>query len=419
MTALPAGLLIPESLLTTSGFVAFSLFVALNTVIYLGLTLAKFVPWPTPVRPVTVRRLLPEVADKEPHMPPSLSHVSGQSDETETHLRKAEARTTIPLGLGLVGALTVLVGLVNAVLYLNTMGPAILIGAVLGLALLVLSQLLARTSLSDNFMIWSWTSAMLVLLGETAWRAAVLDSAVLLAYSAMALIIIAPISMSWAAGITAAAIGVIPIAIAGSLVSVVDTVSWSIAAVTAALASLVLLRLRLVAVSRLAAEQQRSTALSSTDPTTGAFTRTGLLALAPTVADAATRSGADVCVVICDVTDLRALNEQYGLTYGDDILRVNVRALWQSLPEGALVAHWSGSDLLCLCIGSIPDNSAIHADVTAALETSGICLGKRKPTLSIGSATGDPATTTLEGLLAQAWGDLESAEVSMPEAGTP
>lgn len=412
MTALPAGIVLPDAVLTSTWFIGFSLFVALNTVIYLGLTLAKFMPWPTQVRPATVRHLLPLAAEREYAMPPSLR---GDADsppsppDAEQSIRKAEARDTIPLGLGLVGALTVLVGLINTILYLNAIGPLILLGPILGLLLIALSQFLARARVGDSGLIWSWTLAMLVLVIETAWRAAVLDSAVLLAYSAMALIVIPPIAMSWRAGIVAAIVGVVPIAIAGYFVSFVDTVSWAIAAVTASLAGLVILRLRLTAVSRLAEEQQRSHALASTDPTTGAFTRTGLLALAPTVAEAATRADAQVAVVLCVVDDLPTLNEAYGFAYGDDVLRVTVRAMWNALPEGTLVSRWGGSDVLGLAIGALPAVEAIRTAIDDGIAASGIALGKRPPSFSVATAHGDPSRVTLEELVARAERDLPGA----------
>lgn len=411
MMALPAGIVLPQSALTSPWFIGFSLFVALNTVIYLGLTLAKFTPWPTQVRPATVRQLLPRTAEREYSMPPSPHGITPTSTalSAETSLREADARGTIPLGLGLVGGLTVLVGLINTILYLGTIGPLILLGPILGLLLLALSQVLARARVSDAAMVWSWTVAMLVLVVETSWRAAVLDSAVLLAYSAMALMVIPPIAMSWKAAITAVVIGVVPICIAGYYVSLVDTVSWGIAAVTGSLAGLVLLRLRLTAVARLADEQQRSNALASTDPTTGAFTRTGLLALAPTVAEAAARTHAEVGVALCDVDDLAALNEDYGFAYGDDVLRVTVRALWSALPEGALVSRWGGSDSLGLAIGALPSPEEIRAAVDAAVTASGIALGKRPPTISVGTAHGDPARDTLEEIVARASRELGRA----------
>ena len=55
MTAGVAGLLLPESVLTSPWFLLLATVVAFNTIIYVGLTLAKLIPWPQQFHPQWVR----------------------------------------------------------------------------------------------------------------------------------------------------------------------------------------------------------------------------------------------------------------------------------------------------------------------------------------------------------------------------
>lgn len=406
MSALPAGILLPESILTAPWFGVFAAFVAFNTVIYLGLTLAKFIPWPAPVGPTALRRVIPldpeEVSTMRFKAPSSPTTTAA-----EIRLRGESARETIPVAFTLVGALTVLVSLVNTALYLATVGPTVLVGAVAGVVLIILGQVVSRTRISNSVAVWTWSLAMVFLVCETSWRAAVLNSAVLLAYAAMALLVAAPVSLSWPAGITAAILGLVPIAFAGYDVSAVDTVSWVIAAATGSVASLVLLYLRITAIDRIAEEERRATTLASTDPLTGTFSRTGLITLAPSIADAAATSGSDVSVVTCTLPDLSRINAEYGFEYGADVLGATARALRASLPPRAIVARWSGDQFLAVMTGNAPPRDVLHEDIVANLDLTGIALGKRPLTITVGTATGTPDATTLEALVAEA--ELASA----------
>ena len=401
MITMPAGLLLPSDVLTQPWFGVFGLFVAFNTIIYLGLTAAKFVPWPTQVQPRQVRHFLPLSTEDTAMKTPRRSEFQALGASARD-LREAQAAQTVPLAMALVGALTAAIGMLYVLLYYADEGPAMLVGPVYGLILIVLSLVLARTRPRPRVAVWMWTLLMLGFIAETSWRASVLDSAVPLAFTVVALGFTAPISLSWPAGIFAAIAGAVPIIAAGAEVSVVDTLSWTLAAVTAALSSLVLLYLRIVSLDQIAEEQDRANALASTDPRTGTFSRTGLIALAPSIADAAERSGDEVSVVTCAVTDLSRINAEYGFDYGGDVLGATARALTASLPPRALVARWSGDEFLAVMTGDAPTPEALRREIIANLDLTGIALGKRPLTVAVGTATGNPATTTLEALVAEA-----------------
>ncbi len=401
MSALPAGILLPSDILIQPWFGLFGLFVALNTIIYLGLTAAKLVPWPAPVHPSSVRDIL-NSHPEEHSMPNAYRSAFRELDNPAQDLRDAAARQTIPMALALVGALTATVALLYILVYYDSSGPVLLFGPVYGFILIVASLVLARTRASATTMRWTWTVLLALLIAENSWRADLIDSAVPLAYSLVCLGFLAPITLSWSFGAAGAIPGVIPVTIGGYFVSVVDTFSWGLASVTAALASLVLLYLRVTALDRIAEERARAEMLATTDVRTGTFSRTGLIALAPSVAASAELSEEEVGVVACLLPELTMLNANYGFEYGGEVLLATARSLRASLPERALLARWSGDSFLAVMSGEAPAAATIRGEVEQRLRDSGIALGKTPITVRVGTASGLPTLATLEGLVAEA-----------------
>ena len=401
MSALPAGILLPSDILIQPWFGLFGLFVALNTIIYLGLTAAKLVPWPAPVHPSSVRDIL-NPHPEEHSMPNAYRSAFRELDNPAQDLRDAAARQTIPMALALVGALTATVALLYILVYYDSSGPVLLFGPVYGFILIVASLVLARTRASATTMRWTWTVLLALLIAENSWRADLIDSAVPVAYSLVCLGFLAPITLSWSFGAAGAIAGVIPVTIGGYFVSVVDTFSWGLASATAAAASLVLLYLRVTALDRIAEERARAEMLATTDVRTGTFSRTGLIALAPSVAAAAELSDEDVGVVACLIPELMMLNANYGFDYGGEVLLTTARSLRSSLPERALLSRWSGDTFLAIMSGEPPPAAQLQAEVEQRLRDSGIALGKTPITVRIGTAEGRPSVTTLEGLVAEA-----------------
>lgn len=402
MNPIPSGILLPAGVLEAPWFAVFGLFVAFNTIIYLGLTAAKIVPWPRQIQPREVRQFVP-LTDGE-SMPKTTLPARALVDDSARSLRENQAAATIPLAMALVGALSTTVGLLYVVLFLADEGPNLIVGPVYGVVLIVLSLLLARRRPRPRVTIWIWTLLMLGFIAETSWRAAVIDSAVPLAFSIVALGFTAPIALSWGAGIFAAVAGALPIIIAGAEVSIVDTLSWALASVSAALSSLVLLYLRVASLDQIDEEQRRASSLASTDPRTGTFSRAGLIALAPTIAEAAEQSHTRVSVIACRIPDLSALNASYGFDYGAAVLGTTARALRASLPDRALIARWSGNEFLAVMTGDAPISLELEHRVREGIATSGIALGKAPVHIRIGSASGSPDSATLETLVAEAEG---------------
>jgi hypothetical protein len=74
MTSLinPGGILLSADVFQSAWFECLAAFVAFNTLIYVGLTLAKLIPWPRMMRPVEIRSWLEQALRR-----PSAASTSG------------------------------------------------------------------------------------------------------------------------------------------------------------------------------------------------------------------------------------------------------------------------------------------------------------------------------------------------------
>lgn len=401
-SVIPAGVLFPASTLTSAWFLTFALMVAFNTVIYLGLTTAKIVPWPAQIHPRRVRALLPDTFDKEPVMQRSRrGRPNGPQPPAHT-LREQAALNSIPRAFGLLGILVIVISLIILVLDVQ-LGTILPIGSlVFGVLLVGVAPVLSRPRMSLPVAVWAWTGTVSLFVLVMAWNAILSDSAIYLTYGVVGMTLIPAVAMSWPASFVAGGICLPAIITAGAIVEVVSTPYWAVAAVAAYIVGLISLQVRLVALDRLSLEQERFNALATSDPLTGLLSRNGLITVAPAVASAVERTNEGVYVALIAVDDLQGLNADYGLAYGDFVLISVARALQSSIPEGDLPSRWSGNQFLVLGIGQAPPESTFMGALETALVDSGVALGKRPVRLRLSVANGDPQHTTLEALIAEA-----------------
>ena len=187
-----------------------------------------------------------------------------------------------------------------------------------------------------------------------------------------------------------------------------------IAGVTALLVSAMLLRLRLNAIAEWSREKTLSQQLVTTDVLTGTLTARGLLTVVPAIASIAERTGEHVLLIDIHIQDLSKANAQYGIRYGDDVVRAVANTINKVVRTGDLVARWEGTEFVIAGLGRSPNADSLSERVQQALHTSGINLGKRPMRLSVGTAAGDPRETTFDQLLTEARARRELSEVAWP-----
>ena len=404
----PAGILLPESILSAPWFAAFAVAVAFNTIVYLGLTFSKLVPWPAQVHPSRVRALLPTSLWKEESMPRIRQEARKSPDNPFRILRASSVKLNVPRGLALTGALVVLVALVNSAVDAGQDGGFRIAAFVYGLLMIVLSQVLDRGRANPTTMTWAWVAAVTILVATMCWDSVRLDSSVSITYAIIAMLITPAISLSWPAALAAGAVQVSLVTTAAYLVQAVSTPLWGVAGFTALIAGYVLLHLRLNVIDNLSLEQMRTTRLQTTDALTECLSRPGLITVAPPILSAASRANSEVFIALVDIIDMQGTNATYGTEYGDRVLQATARAIATCLPDAAL-ARWDGDAFAALGVGEAPDRGSLAATVNQAVERSGVWLGKVPITVRAGVVSGPPGTEVIGRLADLASSDLRPA----------
>jgi diguanylate cyclase (GGDEF)-like protein len=97
-------------------------------------------------------------------------------------------------------------------------------------------------------------------------------------------------------------------------------------------------------------EKNRNLAfLSIHDSLTGLFNRNFILQRAEEAVNAFERFKQPVCLIVMDVDHFKRINEKYGHSTGDRLLKVIAEASSRSLREVDLIARWGGEEFLILC----------------------------------------------------------------------
>jgi len=399
MSPVIAGLLLPQSTLSQPWFLTFALIVGFNTLIYLGLTVSKLIPWPPQVHPDRVRAILPSKASEESNVNKRSHAVSRELSEPFDVLRYDAARQTIPQAMVLIGAVMLVVAFANLLVYEEHSTVHSLGAMITAFVFIAVSQILVRRRLAAATIITIWTVFMVVIIGEISYYAADRNEPIILVNAVVLLIMLAPISMSWTAAILGSALAGAAVLTSGWIINSLSSLPWAMASASSVTAGLVLLQLRLTVIDRLGLAQLRANALASTDPLTGMFSRTGLLSLAETIASTAASAGLPVHAVVCDIRDLNTVNHNYGMEYGDEALRVTAKALTQAVPQADLVARWDGDSFLALGVGSIADSHELKRSVERGIANSGITLGKQALSVTVQSVERSPDDTSFEELV--------------------
>lgn len=401
----PQGLLLPESVLSSWWFITLALIVAFNTIIYLGLTLSKLVPWPHQFHPARVRGWLLRLGanvDGDPRLADVPLPRAPESTDPFEALRGGIARRDIPQAFGLFGILVIVVTTVVIIVSRAANLGVSVVQLGLGVAFLLLANITGRRHFRSRTVEWIWVVACTVLVLALLVEAVRTTTLGPVAYAFIMMTAFAPVSLAWRPALTGAGAMLAGLVAAALYADALDTARTITAGASALLLGLVLLRLRLVAAQALADERARSAALATTEPLTGCLTRSGLLSLVPMVAGLAERTTGTVCVIAVDIVHLGEATATYGVRYRDDILRTLATTLRDSVRLGDLVARWSDDDFVVVGVGGRPDAIAMQGRLQAALDTSGVSLGKAPVRIVVGTAAGDPRERTFDDLLADA-----------------
>ncbi len=399
------GIVLPAAVLSSDWFILLLTMVALNTIIYVGLSLAKLVPMPRQAHPNRVRSWM-RALGMDPEKDTAVNRIP-RTESMDTldpyeKMRREIVRRDMPLAFGIAGILVIFVAAAGLIAFGASGMTLHLVELSSGLLLMVCGQLFALRPFRAQTVMWAWAVACVLLVVLSIVRATYYDSPYSLVYAYIVMTAFAPITLFWRPSIAAGVLMLGTLAAATQLGDGSDYVRLIIAGVGALLVSAMLLQLRLKAIAEWCNEKVRSQALVTTDVLTGALTPRGLLTIMPAIAGIAERTGEQVCLMYFGVRDIAKANAQYGSQYADDVLRAVANTIQAAVRRGDLVARWQDGEFLVAGIGGRPNADELVRRVREAMQSIGINLGKWPTDVSVGIAAGDPRQTTFDELLVEA-----------------
>ncbi len=413
MNDVVGGLLLPQSVLSSTWFSVLATVVAFNTLVYIGLTLSKLAPLPKPARTASVRRWLGKFGitiDEEVAMKALPETTWTESDDPHELMRTTVAKRYIPTGLIVLGGLTTVLSLIT--LATDDSGDRQLVelaGLALGLAVLIASQVVIRSSISVAGLRWLWSVSNILVAAALIVDSVYSGNQSPLSYLLILLVGFPSLTMAWYPSVVGSCL--ILAGLIGGAWGISGGEDYRIAfvSVVAAFAGLGLLRLRLLAVDSLADETVAANALATTDLATSMLTRNGLQTLMPALGGIADRMESNVCVIYLEIDQLGEANKKYGIDYGNSVLKIVAEAIAVNVRSGDLVARYAGDAFVIAGLGDKPDAHSLSDRIEATIASSGHALGRIPIRTNVGTAAGSATSETFEALVREAKAASKSA----------
>ena len=395
------GLVFPQDVLISPGFLLLATVVAFNTIIYLGLTLSKFVPWPRQFSPSQVRRAIP-LLQRDPSSEGPTVTKEYLHDNAYDSIRADIAARDIPWSLALVGLAMMGISVVNFALSPANIDASHTAQLLAGLLFVVLALVVGRRRFRSRVVMWVWAITSMLAVGLTAEEAIRDGDQTPLGFALIFLVASAPIAMSWTPALVSSFGQLALFTYATFEVNGVQDQQFALVGLVAAVTGLVLLKLRLESVAAVADQWQAAGALASTDVLTGMLSRPGLHDVLPPVQVAAARAQQWMSVTVVEVVNLAELNKAYGSSYGDEVMRAVARAITASTSQGALRARWAGARFVVVGFGMVPNDVVLAHRIEDTLRADAATLGKAPIEISVATSSGESTPDSVESLYNEA-----------------
>jgi diguanylate cyclase (GGDEF)-like protein len=134
------------------------------------------------------------------------------------------------------------------------------------------------------------------------------------------------------------------------------------------------------------------------DSLTGAANRSLLRDRADHALSIASRTGAPVSVLFCDLDDFKTVNDSLGHAHGDDLLNIVTKRIAACVRDGDTVARFGGDEFAVLLEDADSEKALALAERLLVVLSFEVSIGQRIffPSASIGVATSRAGTTTDE-----------------------
>ncbi len=155
------------------------------------------------------------------------------------------------------------------------------------------------------------------------------------------------------------------------------------------------------------------------DGLTGALSRSAIEVKAAATFAAARRNVQPLSLLMFDMDNLKWINDSFGHARGDAALKVVVRAITATLPEGVAVARWGGDEFVALLPDvTKADSEGLRDQVADAIGQALLHAGFTNTGCSAGVATMTAQDASYDDLLARADVALYEAKAANKKAST-
>ena len=143
---------------------------------------------------------------------------------------------------------------------------------------------------------------------------------------------------------------------------------------------------------------------ASTDPLTGLLNRRAFMENALALCKQQGKRGEPVATLMFDLDHFKTINDRFGHTAGDDVLRLFGQVVRASTRADDIIGRFGGEEFIAIVPGGWESASKISERVRSSFEAAGAKVANHAigATVSIGAATCYDAVTTIDALIARA-----------------
>ncbi len=414
---LPNGIVFSQDVLATTWFQVLAAAVAFNSLVFLGMTVAKLIPWPQQFHPDWVAQRLAIVGvkinvenSKSEIRKRQKTQISGGSlsheEDPFNAIRDAIIIRDIPWVISVSGILAGLLSFAE-LLFLSDTAEDSIFQFTEAVLWLILGIWLGRSSVGATARSWIWAVVAAAQVESLALLASRGVDEVVFTTSLIIMSVYAPLTMRWRPAIAGGLVMTVIYVIEALSYGITD-IRWFLAGPIAVGCSLILLKLRLITVATLADDRVAMQKLATTDAVTGVLTRRGLTPLIPSLAGSAHRVEQPVQVTVLRVDNVDQLAESYSPKYRDELLSAVADSARRTSNLGDLIARWDSNTFLILGFGTDQAEREKLDRVVTAIGELELTLGKESPQISATSVSGDPMSDTFDSLVMAAENSLSS-----------
>ena len=143
---------------------------------------------------------------------------------------------------------------------------------------------------------------------------------------------------------------------------------------------------------------------ASTDHLTGALNRRAFVENAATLCKRQTKRGEPVAVLMFDLDHFKSINDRFGHSTGDEVLRLFARVTRSSTRLNDIIGRFGGEEFVAILPGGLEVAEKVAERIRSAFETAAVavCGQAVGATVSIGAAVSYDAAISIDALIARA-----------------